>query len=233
MQATVAPAQPTPPSAPAITEAPALAGSPTITYVGPDGVTQTITVPQSRQDVRAIEGVRRRLSEQINSAMGRREDVARDLRRASDPVDRQGLEQRLTVLDRRIAGLETDLAVTGRQLAAAPSRLSSGGSEAPIDIPDNVAAMTGVFTIFVIFPLVFVFARNLWRRGSIPKYQPAQLPADTTQRLERLEAGIEAIAIEMERVSEGQRFVTKLLSEAAPIAKMPVMANPEAISSKQ
>lgn len=33
------------------------------------------------------------------------------------------------------------------------------------------------------------------------------------QRLERVESSIEAIAVEMERVGEGQRFVTKLLSE--------------------
>jgi hypothetical protein len=34
-------------------------------------------------------------------------------------------------------------------------------------------------------------------------------------RLERVEQTVESIAIEMERVSEGQRFVTKLLSERA------------------
>ncbi|MGH7623286.1 MAG: hypothetical protein ACREMU_13165 [Gemmatimonadaceae bacterium] len=34
-------------------------------------------------------------------------------------------------------------------------------------------------------------------------------------RLERLEQAVEAIAIEIERVSEGQRFVTKMLSERA------------------
>jgi hypothetical protein len=31
--------------------------------------------------------------------------------------------------------------------------------------------------------------------------------------MERLEQGMEAIAIEVERISEGQRFVTRLLSE--------------------
>jgi K+/H+ antiporter YhaU regulatory subunit KhtT len=41
----------------------------------------------------------------------------------------------------------------------------------------------------------------------------AQLP-DNTQRLERMEQAIDSIAIEMERVSEGQRFVTRLLSES-------------------
>ena len=40
---------------------------------------------------------------------------------------------------------------------------------------------------------------------------------ESSQRLERLEQGMDAIAIEIERVSEGQRFVTKLLSEASPL----------------
>jgi hypothetical protein len=31
-----------------------------------------------------------------------------------------------------------------------------------------------------------------------------------------LEASVDAIAIEIERISEGQRFVTKLLSESQP-----------------
>jgi hypothetical protein len=35
-------------------------------------------------------------------------------------------------------------------------------------------------------------------------------------RLARVELAVESIAIEVERVSEGQRFVTKLLSDRAP-----------------
>lgn len=44
------------------------------------------------------------------------------------------------------------------------------------------------------------------QRGSQPG-------SEISQRLERVESSIEAIAVEMERVGEGQRFVTKLLSE--------------------
>jgi len=35
------------------------------------------------------------------------------------------------------------------------------------------------------------------------------------ERLERIENAVDAIALEMERVSEGQRFTTKLLAERA------------------
>lgn len=42
------------------------------------------------------------------------------------------------------------------------------------------------------------------------------LPADLAQRLTRMESGIEAVAVEVERISEGQRFTTRLLSDRAP-----------------
>jgi hypothetical protein len=35
--------------------------------------------------------------------------------------------------------------------------------------------------------------------------------------MERLEHAIEAVAIEVERISEGQRYTTKLLSERVPV----------------
>jgi uncharacterized protein YicC (UPF0701 family) len=42
------------------------------------------------------------------------------------------------------------------------------------------------------------------------------LPADLAQRLARMESGIDAVAVEVERISEGQRFTTRLLSDRAP-----------------
>ena len=41
--------------------------------------------------------------------------------------------------------------------------------------------------------------------------------ASSDQRLARVEQAVEAIAIEIERVSEGQRYVTKLLGDRAAI----------------
>ena len=58
-------------------------------------------------------------------------------------------------------------------------------------------------------PLVRVIARRLDRR------EPASGPAlaKIEERLGRLEAGVDSIAVEVERISEGQRFTTKLLAE--------------------
>jgi hypothetical protein len=67
------------------------------------------------------------------------------------------------------------------------------------------------------FPLVRMLARRLERRDSPsgPALQKIE------ERLTRLEAGVDSIAIEVERISEGQRFTTKLLTERASDASRP------------
>ncbi|HEU5184082.1 MAG TPA: hypothetical protein VFU01_05920 [Gemmatimonadaceae bacterium] len=58
-------------------------------------------------------------------------------------------------------------------------------------------------------PIIRIIARRFERHDAA---SPASL-AKIDERLSRLEAGIDSIAIEVERISEGQRFTAKLLSE--------------------
>ena len=53
-----------------------------------------------------------------------------------------------------------------------------------------------------------VFARRMDRRGGT-----AQIPNEVSSQLAHLNQAVDAIALEVERISEGQRFTTKLLSE--------------------
>lgn len=62
-------------------------------------------------------------------------------------------------------------------------------------------------------PLVIVHARKLWKRDS-EEHGSSHSPA-TDHRLERIEQAIDAMAVEVERVAESQRFMTKLLSDRA------------------
>ena len=66
------------------------------------------------------------------------------------------------------------------------------------------------------YTIVSVTRLVLDRRGS---QKPAGTVADA--RLERLEHAVDAIALEIERISEGQRFTTKLLSEQTREKKAP------------
>jgi hypothetical protein len=45
-------------------------------------------------------------------------------------------------------------------------------------------------------------------------------------RLERMEQAIDSVAIEVERISEGQRFTTKLLSERGREPSLPTASDP-------
>ena len=76
---------------------------------------------------------------------------------------------------------------------------------------EEVAIVAIVFGVLgmVLVPLVRVLAKRL----EAGQARPAAMPPETAERLERIERAVEAISIEVERISEGQRFVTQLMSE--------------------
>jgi hypothetical protein len=111
--------------------------------------------------------------------------------------------------------LESDIAETGRLLTMAPGALAASDAFSRGMNPNVAVPLGGVFTLFVLAPIAFSAARMMWKRTNrMVSARPAALPDESARRLERLEQGMDAIAIEIERISEGQRFVTKLLSEA-------------------
>jgi len=57
-------------------------------------------------------------------------------------------------------------------------------------------------------------ARVVWMKGS--RVKPGAGSRIDDGRLDRLEAAVDAIAIEVERISEGQRFTVGLLTERLP-----------------
>ena len=77
------------------------------------------------------------------------------------------------------------------------------------DIVVPIAGMIMIVTLALGIPLVRAFTRRVQAPA------PAQIPSDVTARLERIEHAIDAMAVEVERIAEGQRFTTKLLSERA------------------
>lgn len=76
---------------------------------------------------------------------------------------------------------------------------------------DIVVPVAGIIMIIVLslgIPLVRAYVRRM----ELAAKQPG-LPSGVEERLERMEQAIDAVAVEVERISEGQRFTTKLLSE--------------------
>jgi hypothetical protein len=179
-------------------------------------------VPRTARDVEAIQARRDELSSQLKSVDSRRTRLITELKSTGDPTAIKGLQDRLALLDARQLQLESDIQQTGQQLSSAAAGLiasTSGGPGIAGFGSGQVLALSIVFTIFFLAPLAIGYARTLWKGSNKPAPPPA-IFNDAAQRLERLEGSVDAIALEIERISEGQRFVTKLLSESQPAPQL-------------
>jgi hypothetical protein len=76
----------------------------------------------------------------------------------------------------------------------------------------EVAVPLGAFVTAIVLAVGVPLARAYSRRMDAESRNP-QIPSEVVARLERMEQAIDSVALEIERISEGQRFTTKLLSE--------------------
>jgi hypothetical protein len=80
--------------------------------------------------------------------------------------------------------------------------------DSPFIVP--VVLFISIAVTVVGLPIARAIARRMDKDTVTPK-----VPPEVIQRLERMEQAIDSIAVEVERISEGQRFTTKLLAERA------------------
>ena len=174
-------------------------------------------IPRTVQEMSNLRARRAEISNQIENVRDRRTTLARQYE-ASSGANRAGLEQQLRILDQRLTQLELDLASSGRALTlATPGVTMVPPFSGRFNVnPGQSTAISIVFIIFVLGPLAMSFARIIWRRAARPVMPPGWY--DASQRLERLEQAVDAVAIEVERVSEGQRFITKIMTQGEAAA---------------
>ena len=132
------------------------------------------------------------------------------------------VQQRIVAVDGNIAALQGQFSELVGKLAQMeaehaiamvppPPPQDFGGRPWPID-PDAMTAVFVLFCVGIIVPLSVGLTRRLWRRPA-PAAPAPEVEAVSKARFDRLEQAVDAIAIEIERISEGQRFVTRVLSE--------------------
>jgi len=87
---------------------------------------------------------------------------------------------------------------------------SSVPFDPPLDIPQRVENLGyGLFLMIAVIAVGKPLARALGTVIERRALRPA-LPADFGARLERIEQGIESVSIEVERISESQRYLLKV-----------------------
>jgi len=172
------------------------------------------TRPITQAEMQVIRRQRSEMSNQLSSAQNRREEVLDQIRSAPAGTE-EGLRQHLTVLNNRIAAIENDLEVSGRTLRSGQVPVGTVLIAPRSFEPDiQAAAIRGAsISAMVLVPIMIgFFILRLRRRGRRGASQPN--PVEHDARMERLEQAVDAIALEIERVGESQRFTQKVLSEA-------------------
>ncbi|MDO8951880.1 MAG: hypothetical protein Q7U86_04595 [Draconibacterium sp.] len=198
-------------------------------------------VPFTRDQIRALDRRGDDLSNQLQSVQRRRDNLVEELEQATSPSVQAGLEARITQLDARLISLEKDIQANSDLKASFAAKL--GTTQAETRERENeeppVINAWGPFTepvlFFTMLPIALAGARYLWKRGNRPPVIPISREAEA--RFQQMEQSIDSVAIEIERVAEGQRFVTKLLREGQPIPDFtagrtaePVRVRPDAES---
>jgi hypothetical protein len=157
---------------------------------------------------------RNELTDQLNDLQGTRDEISRQLDQADGgTASQKALEGRLADVDQRISTVDKMLAANAVQLAqsaAIPGAVVEQPPPMQNGPPDEAYILGAMFMVIVFLPLSIALARRIWRRSAAVV---TSLPKEITERLFRMEHAVEATAVEVERIGEGQRFLTRLFTE--------------------
>lgn len=163
---------------------------------------------------RGFRAQREELANQQENLQDTRGELMRELEQLpQNAPGRAGIEARIAGIDARIAAMDKQIADADAQVAKAaaipgaivePPRIVRSGP------PEEMYIVGMVFTFLCAIPIVVAWSRRLWKRGSVAI---APFPKEIAERLGRLEQSADSTALEVERIGEGQRFLTRLFTE--------------------
>ena len=172
------------------------------------------SAPSASAVYEGLKAQRDELNGQIDQLQGSRREITSQLE--DIPVgspDRAPLEARLKEIDARTLAVDQMLAGNSAQIAQAaaiPGAVVPPPPQVYQGPPEEAYVLGGIFMFIVLLPLSIAFARRIWRRSAAVV---TSFPRDLADRLSRMEQAVETTALEVERIGEGQRFLTRLFTE--------------------
>jgi hypothetical protein len=172
------------------------------------------TAPTAAAVYEGLRAQRTVLTDQLNDLQGTREQITGQLEEAEQgSAAQKNLQTRLSDVDQSISTVDHMLATNAVQLAQAAA-VPGAVVRPPPDVyhgpPEEAYELGGMFMVIVLLPLSIALARRIWRRSAAVV---TSFPKELSDRLFRMEQAVEATAVEVERIGEGQRFLTRLFTE--------------------
>ena len=186
-----------------------------------------IAVPTTRAELDGLVAKRAELESQLRSLTDRRQELFSQRQRMGRQ-EGQGHDSRMAVIDEQTTRIEREVLNLNTAIAEGmanvpmssdaltaqrPNRelireVRSGAEDAVISTMFGSAA--GLLGIYVLWR---GFRRWIWKKKPAPA--PVISVPDQSPRLEQLQQSVDVIALEVERISEAQRFLAKVINERA------------------
>ena len=190
-----------------------------VTPIAPQAAPQTMCgiagVTSPLATYRGLNAQKSELASQRSTLVERRDAWARRLQNGPErgSADEAGILERVKAIDAQLAVVDAAIAENNGKLAcmaAVPGAVPGPAPRLPGDRNDDLAIAGLFLSALLAAPLVFAWSRRIWRRGTqLVPFMPRELE----ERLTRIEQTVESVAVEVERVGEGQRFVTNLFAQ--------------------
>jgi hypothetical protein len=172
------------------------------------------SAPSASAIYEGFKAQRNELNNQLEELQTTRKGIASQLDEVSSGgPEETALQARLKDVDGRISAVDQMLAGNAAQIAqvaAVPGAVVEPPGQIIQGPPEEAYILGGLFMLIVLLPISIAIAKRIWRRGAAVV---TAFPRELGDRLVRMEQAIEATAVEVERIGEGQRFLTRLFTE--------------------
>jgi hypothetical protein len=194
---------------------------------------RTIAQNRATQELSTLQARRAELKSQLQSLTERRVLLSVQMRDA-DGQARSQLQSRIAALDERTARIDNELNTIDDQISQAIGRAAGSPGDVrvfemppippvpempgfPMDhfpgFPARGGPSDAIVPILIGQAVAFVLLSVvIWRAFKRRVAGTAQLSADDANRMEQLQRSVDVMAVEVERIAEGQRYMAKVLS---------------------
>ena len=192
--------------------------------------TAPTAVPQTRAELNGLVAKRSELERQLEQLTDRRQELFTQRQRMGRQ-EGQGHDNRIALIDEQTTRIEREVLQLNTAIAQGTAAVASSGEEFTATTQPSsrelvrevrngaedavMGAMFGSAAgLIAIYVLWRGFRRFIWKRKPVPA-PAAQTVVDQSPRLEQLQQSVDVIALEVERISEAQRFLAKVINERA------------------
>ncbi len=165
--------------------------------------------------LRAFREQRSELRDQLDRLEDQRQELAAEAS-TLEAAAKTGLMNRIAIIDGRIVEVDKAIADADASVARAAAIPGAVIPDPPEPRrngpPEEFFIFLMVVTFFIGVPLAIAYARRIWKKGVTTV---AAIPQDIYERFNRIDQAIDSVAVEVERIGEGQRYVTKLVNDRA------------------